>query len=459
MSEQEYQDPDDIFRDIDLDNQDDVEEENIRLVKKRKAYRSNFTLSINSIANQITASRFQNGAVNRSQANRESLKRAREKLEVRYERLQALNSRQLEITQDEAEGETTVNNVTYAAREAGYYQGNIDAAAERYNQIIRDLAQLDEALQPQPNWNDNNHNEHHNHLKPIIALKPEYTLSFDNTPTELNTWSISFRSYFDASKFDTLPVVQQQAFLRQGLKPDVWTAIKHKINDDTPVFSNPLALEEDSCQKFIENAFQIRYPLIMRRYKFFTYERKGNQTVTNFRAKLRELAAAAQLEQMGQNDYLIFRMIAGINDSHTADKLLSIPQADFNLEEVERVALTCEAAKNYSIISPDTVKNQAHIVNKISVRKDLKKPQYQDFKQLTGPSKIEAMIDQGLCIRCTLPMHKADEKCPHLKTECFHCGVTGHLKKACSKNPLLTSETVNQQMVTYDFKPDEWRIP
>ena len=170
MSEtQEYQDPDEIFRDIDLDNQDDVEEENIRLVKKRKAYRSNFKLSINSIANQITASRFQNGAVNRSQANRESLKRAREKLEVRYERLQALNSRQLEITQDEAEGETTVNNVTYAAREAGYYQGNIDAAAERYNQIIRDLAQLDEALQPQPNWNDNNHNEHHNHLKPIIA--------------------------------------------------------------------------------------------------------------------------------------------------------------------------------------------------------------------------------------------------------------------------------------------------
>ena len=284
-------------------------------------------------------------------------------------------------------------------------------------------------------------------------------LSFDNTPTEINIWSISFRSYFDASKLDTLPVAQQQAFLRQGLKPDVWSAIKHKINDHTPVFSNPLDLEEDSCQRFIENAFQIRYPLIMRRYEFFTYERKGNQTITNFRAKLRELAAAAQLEQMGQNDYLIFRMIAGIKESHTVDKLLSIPQADFNLEEVERVALTCEAAKNYFIISPDTVKNQAHIVNKISVRKDLKKPQYQDFKQLTGPSKIEAMIDQGLCIRCKLPMHKADEKCPHLKTECFHCGVTGHLKKACSKNPLLTSETVNQQMVTYDFKPDEWQIP
>ena len=49
---------------------------------------------------------------------------------------------------------------------------------------------------------------------------------------------------------------------------------------------------------------------------------------------------------MGQNDYLIFRVIAGIND--TADKLLAIPQSDFTLEEVNRVAVACEAAKNYS---------------------------------------------------------------------------------------------------------------
>ena len=157
------------------------------LSKKRKGYRSNFTLSVNSVNNLITASRGDNGALDKSQANKEALLRAREKLEVRYEKLQTLNNRQLEITQDEETEEYTVNNIQYAAREAGVYQGNIDDAAERYNQVIRNLAKLNLELQPQPNWNDNNHNEHHNHLKPIIALKPEYTLSFDNTPTELNT--------------------------------------------------------------------------------------------------------------------------------------------------------------------------------------------------------------------------------------------------------------------------------
>ena len=132
MSEQEYQDPDDIIRDIDLDDPDDVIEENNRLIKKRKGYRSNFTLSVNGINNLITASRGDNGAVDKSQANKEALLRAREKLEVRYEKLQALNNRQLVITQDEETDQA----------EAGTYQGNIDNAAERYNQVIRDLAKL-----------------------------------------------------------------------------------------------------------------------------------------------------------------------------------------------------------------------------------------------------------------------------------------------------------------------------
>jgi len=448
----ENQDPDDIFRDIDLDDEEEVADENGRLIKKRKGYRSNFTLSVNSINNLITASRFENGTVKKSQANKEALLRAREKLEVRYEKLQALNNRQLVITQD-----VEVEDV----REAGYYQGNIDNAAERYNQVIRDLAKLEEAIHPQPNWNDDNHhNEQPNQLKPIQALKPSFTLSFDNSPTELVTWGTQFQSYFDASKFQNLPVAQQQAFLRQGLHPDVWSSIQHKINNQTPVFPNPFDLEEESCQGFIEEAFQIQYPLIMRRYELFTYKRQGNQTFTNFYAKLKEQAGAAQLDQMDMNDYLIFLVIAGVNDMKIKDKILSIPRKEFNLEEVHRVATACEAAKNYSITSPDSAKNNAQIANKISVGKFLKKPQ-SNFKDsnVVGSSKIKAMKDGGLCIRCTMPMHNPDETCPHLKTKCHYCGAIGHIQRACSQNPMVISRTVNKSMVTYNFKPAELQTP
>ena len=209
----------------------------------------------------------------------------------------------------------TLESLCNDQKEAKEWLEQIDHHTQTYNKLIADLSKLNLDIQAQQNQAIVNDEEHHQHLKPIQALKPSFILSFDHSPTELAAWVLQFRSYFDASRLNALPVPQQQAFLRQGLNPDVWTAIKHKVNNETAVFRNPLNLEEDSCEQFVEEAFQIRYPLNMRRYKFFTYERRGNQTFTNFYAKLRELASAAQLEQMGQNDYLICRVIAGINNS------------------------------------------------------------------------------------------------------------------------------------------------
>ena len=36
------------------------------------------------------------------------------------------------------------------------------------------------------------------HLRPVEALKPSFSLSFDNSPTELSTWLSQFKSYFEA---------------------------------------------------------------------------------------------------------------------------------------------------------------------------------------------------------------------------------------------------------------------
>ena len=161
----------------------------------------------------------------------------------------------------------------------------------------------------------------------------------------------------------------------------------------------------------------------MRRYKFFTYERRGNQTFTNFYAKLRELAAAAQLEQMGQNDYLIFRVIAGINDSYTADKLLSIPQADFTLEEINRVAVACEAAKNISGLNKP--KNISNNVNN-------QKNSYQSKRHIANP-KLDSLAKQGKCFRCGRKMHPKNQKCPHKTSKCHICGTFGHIAPVCAK--------------------------
>ena len=81
-------------------------------------------------------------------------------------------------------------------------------------------------------------------LKPIEALKPSFTLSFENSPTELAAWMAQFKAYYEASRLHVLPVLQQHAFLRQGLHPDVWIAIQQQIDMTTRIFKNDLALDE-----------------------------------------------------------------------------------------------------------------------------------------------------------------------------------------------------------------------
>ena len=237
-------DPDDIIRDIDEDDVDECQAEVNRLYKRKRGFLAAFTEIKNIIDNLITASRGDNGAVDKSEANRNALQRAREKLEIRYEKIQRMDNRLL-----------TLESLCNDQKEVKEWLEQIDHHTQTYNKLIADLSKLNLDIQAQQNQAIVNDEEHHQHLKPIQALKPSFILSFDHSPTELAAWVLQFRSYFDASRLNALPVPQQQAFLRQGLNPDVWTAIKHKVNNETVVFRNPLNLEEDSFELFVEEAF------------------------------------------------------------------------------------------------------------------------------------------------------------------------------------------------------------
>ena len=176
----------------------------------------------------------------------------------------------------------------------------------------------------------------------------------------------------------------------------------------------------------------MRYPLIMRRYRFFTYKRKVNQTYTDFYAKLQELASAANLENLELNDYLCFRVIAGINDPKSVDKILSIPAQDFNLEEVNRVATACETARNYSSLQSKNVSN------KVFDKKT------SNSKPSGSYDKLKALKQQDKCVRCGKNAHSKGETCPHRNTVCHKCGIIGHITPVCAQsNPKPVSKPHN----------------
>ena len=276
---------DDIIRQINESVVADCASEIERLKKKRQGFKAAFTQIRNVIDKLIQASTGPDNKINKSESNRLAIERAFEKLELRYEKLEKVNYRIL-----------TLNQVP--DDEAGYQEA-IDANTASYTERIEAYGQLKIPMLPNQNQQEVINEGHNTNIKTVTDLKPKYSLSFDNTPMELSAWITCFKAYFEASRLHTLPLDQQQVFSRQYLSPNVWTAIKQHINIETRIFNNPLDPDEESCESIIEDAFQVHYPLIMRRHKFFTYERKGNQTFTDFVSKLEELASAANLEKYG----------------------------------------------------------------------------------------------------------------------------------------------------------------
>ena len=430
---------DDIIRQIDESVVADCASEIERLKKKRRGFKAAFTQILNVIDKLIQASTGPDNKINKSESNRLAIERAFEKLELRYEKLEKVNYRIL-----------TLNQVP--DDEAGYQEA-IDANTASYTERIEAYGQLKIAMLPNQNQQEVINEGHNTNIKTVTDLKPKYSLSFDNTPMELSTWITCFKAYFEASRLHTLPLDQQQAFLRQYLSPNVWTAIKQHINIETRIFNNPLDPDEESCESIIEDAFQVHYPLIMRRHKFFTYERKGNQTFTDFVSKLEELAAAANLENMDMNDYKMFRVIAGLNDSKCVDKILSIPLQDFNFEEVKRVGVQYETAKNYSGLNP------THHVNQVVGKRNsnpYKNNNPKNSSNYSYPSsspnssvqgRLNSLRQQGKCIGCGKKAHSKGQACPHKLSTCHKCGLKGHIAPVCAQSAPkpFTKKVTSQQ--------------
>ena len=402
-------DPDDIIRVINLESANECAAEIKRLIRSRKGYKAAYTEYFNICERLMNASLSDDGTkYNNTKENLVKIERAFEKLEIRYEKYQKLNMRILAIN--------------HVEKDTDSYQKVVDKTTESYMQHIDTLGQLRIHMLPDPTMPQNAAgNGGGQNLRTVDALKPSFQLSFDNSPTELSTWLSLFRSFFEASRLHILPNDQQQAFLRQGLSPEVWTVIKGKLNLEMSIFRNPAHPHEDSCESIIEEAFQVKYPLIMRRFNFFKYERKGTQTYSDFHAKLQEMATAANLENLDMNDYFLFRLIVGLNDPKTVDKILSIPATDFNLEEVHRVAVQCESARNYTSLQAKDTTNQTSSSNSSN-----KKPP-------TGQDKLKALKQQGKCVRCGKQAHKKGSECPHKNTTCHKCGTKGHISPVCAK--------------------------
>ena len=104
---------DEIIRQINEADGNACANEIRRLWQKRKGYVTAFNLSTKALNSLINSSRGEDGVFDRSPGKHQAIERERERLEQRYEKLQLLQRRVLELNKvegDNAKFEEFINN-------------------------------------------------------------------------------------------------------------------------------------------------------------------------------------------------------------------------------------------------------------------------------------------------------------------------------------------------------------
>ena len=245
-----------------------------------------------------------------------------------------------------------------------------------------------------------------------------------------------------------MEISDQKAFVRKSLHPEIWTAIHQSMNEDTPIYNedkNASSFQEMSVFDLIKDQFDIKYPIITRRLEFFNSKRQGNQSFSDWYAKLRQMAYSAAIEDMRTDEILIMRICTGINDQTVLDRILAIPNEDFKLEEIHRLCVRSESARNFQKLSHQ--KSQStHFTSKTNYQNKKKedwaskygkngktsteKPKVTNGKDYLN-KKLDDLAKKNRCFRCGKERHKDMKECKATNATCNKCQKKGHLSPVC----------------------------
>ena len=346
------EDPHDIVRrNFDTEDQEEVKAEITRLwSRKRIGLKANFTRCVNNASRVMSGCMYgrtnpeEEGQFDTSRSTRDQIESSYQKLSSAYEKLSMLHDRVLEINLD-------IKDTPGIQAEAQ----KIDA---EYSSISVNYVSLKNKISSQKSTQVTQAEPSSYAVKPMQALEP-HILSFDNNPIEMTAWMIQYRAYYKASKFHKLDLEEQHAFANKSIHTEVWQHILQKIDIDTPVFHEREALNQSrnmnsstylqlSIFDLIAEGFDIKYPIITRRLEFFNSKRQGSQSFSDWFAKLKEMELSAGISEMRPDELLVMRICTGINDQSVLDCILAIPNEDFKLEEIQRLCVRAESARNFT---------------------------------------------------------------------------------------------------------------
>ena len=248
-------------------------------------------------------------------------------------------------------------------------------------------------------------------------LQPE-TLSSEANQVEFRAWADNFETYFMASNLRLATAREQQLCLIKLLDGELKETITQNVERTRAVFQHQL-LDRDglprtdlaSCMQLLEEHFESKNPINLRRLEFSKMQQANGQTLGQFATAARGVWLECDFQNLDPNEWLLTILANGCKSGRYKDKLRELRGRPWR--EIKETISHWEADNNEN------------------------KSQFEQAKQATRFNKPKQNIQQGTnknqdkCYRCNKPGHKSPDCRLPKDVECNTCGKKGHIAAAC----------------------------
>ena len=171
--------------------------------------------------------------------------------------------------------------------------------------------------------------------KPNTTLKPD-KLTLENSPIEYKHWMKRFRAFYRTSQLEKHNVADQREYLNECLDASLAGIMEVKAPDTLLVLSNDPA--ERTCLSILDQIWQDRYPLNVRRHEYFGLKFTGGlQDVQAFVSQLEELASVADIRTMTESNINAYRALSAIQDTDL--RKMCFKEPDLTMERFRILAM------------------------------------------------------------------------------------------------------------------------
>ncbi|TRY61930.1 hypothetical protein TCAL_14929 [Tigriopus californicus] len=245
------------------------------------------------------------------------------------------------------------------------------------------------------------------------SLKPEQ-LTNDFTLSQFKSWKSQWRDYFVMNLMDRLPPEGQSAYLRSCISSRTLDTIR--IYMGVSVGATCVTILDSLAEYFTRQS-----NITLRRVEFSTCKQLEGESFEQFFVRLTLLHENSDPCTHCQEDQMVTRLIAGIEDVELRQKLLAMQKPT-----VQTLKEACQATES-SRIDGHTLEQDAkfqRVLNKRTLSQS--GPPSLPFREPFSEARHHSLKS---CPGCFIQHDR--RACIHRNSTCHHCGKTGHIQPVC----------------------------